>query len=268
MIDNHRLAYVREAPVNWCPGLGTVLANEEVTADGRSERGNFPVFKRGLKQWMMRITVYADRLIRDLDLLDWPEPIKLQQRNWIGRSEGATVSFPTDGGRPSGRIEVFTTRPDTVFGATYLVLAPEHPLVEELTAASWPPDLADDPRAGLDPRPRHPDRSRRRLPAPGRRADPMSSVRPRGGPRPASSSAATRPTPRPATQIPVFIADYVLMGYGTGAIMAVPGQDERDWEFAEAFGLPIVRTVQPPAAWTGQAFAGEGPAINSAQRKS
>ncbi|MBN2623235.1 MAG: class I tRNA ligase family protein, partial [Acidimicrobiales bacterium] len=143
VIDNHRLAYAHEAPVNWCPGLGTVLANEEVTAEGRSERGNFPVFRRPLRQWMMRITAYADRLLRDLDLLDWPEPIKLQQRNWIGRSEGARVTFPTvvaDGSAGPG-IDVFTTRPDTLFGATYMVLAPEHPLVDELTAAAWPDDV-------------------------------------------------------------------------------------------------------------------------------
>ncbi|HEU0171222.1 MAG TPA: class I tRNA ligase family protein, partial [Acidimicrobiales bacterium] len=149
VVDNHRLAYVQEAPVNWCPGLGTVLANEEVTADGRSERGNFPVFKRPLKQWMMRITAYADRLIRDLDVLDWPEAIKLQQRNWIGRSEGALVRFPTTtpDGAAGPSIEVFTTRPDTLFGATYMVLAPEHPLVEQLTAADWPDDIADAARA-------------------------------------------------------------------------------------------------------------------------
>ena len=262
VIDNHRLAYVREAPVNWCPGLGTVLANEEVTADGRSERGNFPVFKRGLKQWMMRITVYADRLIRDLDLLDWPEPIKLQQRNWIGRSEGATVSFPTDGGGHQA-VEVFTTRPDTVFGATYLVLAPEHPLVEELTAASWPPDLADDPRPAWTLGLRTPTEAvaayRRRA---GARSDVERQVEGRAKTGVFIGCYATNPAT--GDQIPIFVADYVLMGYGTGAIMAVPGQDQRDWEFAEAFDLPIVRTVQPPASWTGQAYAGEGPAINSA----
>src|SRR4051794_22608353 len=134
IIDGHRLAYLSEAPVNWCPALGTVLANEEVTPDGRSERGNFPVFKRNLKQWMLRITAYGDRLIEDLDTLEWPEPIKLMQRNWIGRSTGAHIDFPID----AGRIRVFTTRPDTVFGATYMVLAPEHELVDALTAAAWP----------------------------------------------------------------------------------------------------------------------------------
>src|SRR5215470_9440082 len=137
IIDGHRLVYLHEAPVNWCPGLGTVLANEEVTPDGRSERGNYPVFRRPLKQWMMRITAYADRLIDDLDRMDWPESVKLMQRNWIGRSTGATIRFPS----PAGPIEVFTTRPDTAFGATYLVLAPEHPMVGPLSAAAWPDDV-------------------------------------------------------------------------------------------------------------------------------
>src|SRR5262245_16576406 len=129
--DEHRLAYLAEVPVNWCPALGTVLSNEEVTADGRSDRGNHPVYKRPLRQWMLRITAYADRLADELDLVDWPEPIKLMQRNWIGRSEGARVDFPIEGREDS--ISVFTTRPDTLFGATYMVLSPEHPLVEEIT---------------------------------------------------------------------------------------------------------------------------------------
>ncbi len=176
VVDDHRLAYVSEAPVNWCPGLGTVLANEEVTADGRSERGNFPVFKRSLKQWMLRITAYADRLLADLDVLEWPEPIKLMQRNWIGRSEGARVRFPT--ARPAGlSIEVFTTRPDTLFGATYLVLAPEHPLVDALLAEAWP--------AGDLPERRTARRQRSR---------PTLNARPRDGPRPVCSPAYTRST--------------------------------------------------------------------------
>ena len=136
VVDAHRLAYVDDAPVNWCPGLGTVLANEEVTAEGRSERGNHPVFRRPLRQWMMRITAYADRLLDDLELLDWSDSIKTMQRNWIGRSEGASVRFPAG----DHTIEVFTTRPDTLFGATYMVVAPEHPLVDELTADAWPAD--------------------------------------------------------------------------------------------------------------------------------
>ncbi len=131
IVDDHRLAYVSEAPVNWCPGLGTVVANEEVTADGRSDRGNFPVFKRNMRQWMMRITTYADRLIDDLELLDWTDAIKTMQRNWIGRSVGAEVHFPS----PAGEITVFTTRPDTLFGASFMVLSPEHPFVDTLTVA-------------------------------------------------------------------------------------------------------------------------------------
>jgi leucyl-tRNA synthetase len=265
VVDNHRLAYVQEAPVNWSPGLGTVLANEEVTADGRSERGNFPVFKRPLKQWMMRITAYADRLIRDLDVLDWPEAIKLQQRNWIGRSEGALVRFPTAAadGTAGPPIEVFTTRPDTLFGATYMVLAPEHPLVEQLTAADWPDDIAEAARAGWTGGHATPAEAvaayRRQA---GARSDVERQVEDREKTGVFVGSYATNPTT--GAQIPVFVADYVLMGYGTGAIMAVPGQDERDWAFAEVFGLPIVRTVQPPEGWEGKAFVGDGPAINSA----
>ena len=146
MIDGHRLVYRADSMVNWCPGLGTVLANEEVTADGRSDRGNFPVFRKRLRQWMMRITAYADRLLDDLDLLDWPEQVKTMQRNWIGRSTGAKALVFGDA-KADGEtvdIEVFTTRPDTLFGATYLVLAPEHDLVDELVAAAWPD--------GTDPR--------------------------------------------------------------------------------------------------------------------
>jgi leucyl-tRNA synthetase len=152
-VDDHRLAYIAEAPVNWCPALGTVLANEEVTSEGRSERGNFPVFRRPLKQWMLRITAYADRLIEDLDLVDWPDSVRLMQRNWIGRSEGPSVTFAVDGHDES--IEVFTTRPDTLFGATFMVLAPEHPLVDVLTipeqrAAVDEYRLAAEQRSELD----------------------------------------------------------------------------------------------------------------------
>ncbi len=260
VVDNHRLAYIDEAPVNWCPGLGTVLANEEVTADGHSERGNFPVFRRPLRQWKMRITAYADRLLRDLDVLDWPEPIKLMQRNWIGRSEGARVTFPVDGGPD---IEVFTTRPDTLFGATYMVLAPEHPLVDGLTTAAWPGDVAAAAVAawtGGHATPAEAVAAYRRQ-ATGR-SDIERQIESRDKTGVFTGSYATNPTT--GARIPVFIADYVLMGYGTGAIMAVPGQDERDWEFAEVFDLPIVRTVEPPAGWAGKAYVGEGPAINSA----
>jgi leucyl-tRNA synthetase len=256
VVDAHRLAYVEEALVNWCPGLGTVLANEEVTAEGRSERGNFPVFRRPLKQWMMRITAYADRLIDDLDLLDWPEAIKLQQRNWIGRSEGARVTFPVPGG-PG--IDVFTTRPDTLFGATYMVLAPEHPLVDELTADAWPAGVPTSWTGGHATPAEAVAAYRRQAAA---RSDVERQVESRDKTGVFVGTSATNPTT--GEPIPVFVADYVLMGYGTGAIMAVPGQDERDWEFAEVFDLPIVRTVQPPAGWQGKAYVGEGPAINSA----
>ncbi|HEX3003230.1 MAG TPA: leucine--tRNA ligase [Angustibacter sp.] len=256
VVDGYRLAYVSEAPVNWCPGLGTVLSNEEVTNEGRSERGNFPVFKRNLRQWMMRISAYADRLTDDLDRLDWPEPVKLMQRNWIGRSEGAQVRFAVDGAEP---VEVFTTRPDTLFGATFMVLAPEHPLVDAVVPAAWPEGTAPSWTGG--------------------HADPATAVaeyrreastksdlerQTEGREKTGVFTGAFATNPVDGRLLPVFVADYVLMGYGTGAIMAVPGQDERDWEFAARFDLPIIRTVQPPEGWEGEAFTGEGPAINSA----
>jgi leucyl-tRNA synthetase len=256
VVDNHRLAYVSEAPVNWAPALGTVLSNEEVTSEGRSERGNYPVFRRPLRQWMLRITSYAERLLRDLDMLDWPDPIKLMQRNWIGRSEGATITFPTPAG-PG--IEVFTTRHDTLFGATYMVLAPEHPLVDELTAAAWP-DGTPAPWTGGQATPAQAVAAYRRQAA--RRSDVERQIESRDKTGVFVGSYAVNPAT--SAQIPVFIADYVLMGYGTGAIMAVPGQDERDWAFAEAFDLPIVRTVQPPEGWPDKPYLGEGSAINSA----
>ena len=254
VVDAHRLAYRHEALVNWCPGLGTVLANEEVTSDGRSERGNFPVFRRPLQQWMIRITAYADRLIADLDRLDWPDSIKNMQRNWIGRSTGASVRFAS----PAGAIEVFTTRPDTLFGATYAVLAPEHPLVSALTTSAWPEGTPPAWTGGHD--------------TPGAAVDEYRSAASRRSELERQADAKTKTgvftgsyatNPANGAEIPVFIADYVLMGYGTGAIMAVPGQDQRDWDFAEAFELPIVRTVQPPEDFDGQAFVGAGPAINS-----
>ena len=270
VLDDHRLAYIAEAPVNWCPGLGTVLANEEVTAEGRSERGNFPVYKRPLKQWMLRITAYADRLINDLDLVDWPEPVKLMQRNWIGRSEGARVEFPI-AGHGDATISVFTTRPDTLFGATFMVLAPEHPLVDDIVAGAWgendPASWHGSGLAGLIDG----------VPATGwdspaaavagyrRHASTKSDIERQVESRQKTGvfTGAYAVNPANGEHIPVFIADYVLMGYGTGAIMAVPGQDERDWEFAEEFDLPIIRTVEPTAGFDGKAFTGEGPAINS-----
>lgn len=254
VLEHYRLAHLTEAPVNWCPELGTVLSNEEVTADNRSERGNHPVFRRPLTQWMMRITKYADRLLDDLNELDWPTPVKTMQRNWIGRSTGAAVNFAI--GERS--IEVFTTRPDTLFGATYMVLAPEHPLVDELATGEWPantPDVwtggAASPAAAVaDYRERTSRLSDR---------DRQAESRDKTG----VFIGITATNPVNGAEIPVFIADYVLMGYGTGAIMAVPGQDQRDWDFAETFDLEIIRTVQPSPDFDGGPFTGEGPAINS-----
>ncbi|GAB4053070.1 leucine--tRNA ligase [Catellatospora paridis] len=255
IINEHRLAYVSEAPVNWCPGLGTVLANEEVTSDGRSERGNFPVFKRSLKQWMMRITAYGDRLIDDLDTLDWPEPIKAMQRNWIGRSTGAHIAFPVEGADP---IRVFTTRPDTVYGATYMVVAPEHELVDGIVPAAWPEGTHEVWTGGHDT-PAAAVAAYRAEAAAKTELERQADAKVKTG----VFTGAYATNPVNGARVPVFIADYVLAGYGTGAIMAVPGQDERDWEFAEVFELPIIRTVQPTAGFDGKAFTGEGPAINS-----
>ena len=258
VLHDFRLAYVSEAPVNWCPGLGTVLANEEVTADGRSDRGNFPVFKRPLKQWMMRITAYADRLLDDLDLLDWSDSIKTMQRNWIGRSEGAEVSFAAG----DTTIDVFTTRPDTLFGATYMVLAPEHPLVDVLTASAYA-DGVNPVWTGGAATPADAVAAYRA------RVEQMTDVdRQENKEKTGVFLGSYAVNPVNGESIPVFIADYVLMGYGTGAIMAVPAQDERDWDFAMEFGLPIIRTVQPPADFDdaipgGGAYIGDGPAVNS-----
>ncbi|GAB3673599.1 leucine--tRNA ligase [Angustibacter aerolatus] len=256
LVDSRRLAYVAEAPVNWCPGLGTVLANEEVTADGRSDIGNFPVFKRSMRQWMMRITAYGDRLVDDLDRLDWPEAVKLMQRNWIGRSEGARVRFGVAGGDTG--IEVFTTRPDTLFGATFVVVAPEHPLVDDLVPAAWP-DGTRDAWTGGAATPREAVAAYRAQAAAKSDLERQAEGREKTGVF--TGSFAVNPVNE--AQVPVFVADYVLTGYGTGAIMAVPAQDERDWEFAAKYDLPIVRTVQPPEGWEGDAFTGDGPAVNS-----
>ncbi len=242
--DSKRLAYQAEVPVNWCPALGTVLANEEVM-DGKSERGGHPVVRMPLRQWMLRITAYADRLLADLDQVDWPEPIKQMQRNWIGRSEGAEIDFPlaSDAGKSHPAIRVFTTRPDTVFGATYMVLAPEHPLVDAITTA--------DQRSAIQ--------AYQRQAAAKSDLERTELTKKKTG----VFTGAYARNPVNDKQIPIWIADYVLASYGTGAIMAVPGQDERDWEFAEVFDLPIVRTVQPSEGWQGKAYLGEGPAINS-----
>ncbi|RZU52943.1 leucyl-tRNA synthetase [Krasilnikovia cinnamomea] len=254
VVNGFRLAYVSEAPVNWCPGLGTVLANEEVTPDGRSERGNYPVFQRSLKQWMMRITAYGDRLVEDLDTLDWPEPVKLMQRNWIGRSTGAHVDFPLAG---DGVVTVFTTRPDTLFGATYMVLAPEHELVASIVPAAWP-EGTHAAWTGGHATPGGAVAAYRAAAAAKSEQERTADAKVKTGVF--TGGYATNPVN--GARIPVFIADYVLAGYGTGAIMAVPGQDERDWAFAEVFDLPIIRTVAAPDGFEG-AYTGEGPAINS-----
>ncbi|MFE0360011.1 leucine--tRNA ligase [Streptomyces griseoaurantiacus] len=236
VLGRYRLAYASDAPVNWCPGLGTVLANEEVTAEGRSERGNFPVFKSKLRQWNMRITAYADRLLDDLDELDWPEAIKLQQRNWIGRSEGARVDFPIDG----ERITVFTTRPDTLFGATYMVLAPEHPLVEKFTPAAWP-EGTHEVWTGGHATPAEAVAAYRAQAATKSDVERQAEAKDKTG----VFIGAYATNPVNGERVPVFIADYVLMGYGTGAIMAVPAHDTRDFAFARAFELPIRCVVEP-----------------------
>jgi len=257
--DEHRLAYQSDALVNWCPALGTVLANEEVV-DGRSERGAHPVQRLPLRQWMLRITAYADRLEHDLDGLAWPESIKTMQREWIGRSTGAEVDFPvgatafdawksaraaTGFPRKPGDdvLRIYTTRPDTLFGATYMVIAPEHPFVDRLTTSENAAALKAycEQAAGKSDLDRT-DLSKRKTGV-------------------FTGSHAVNPVNGQA--IPIWIADYVLISYGTGAIMAVPGQDERDWEFAEQFHLPIIRTVAPPDDFDGQAFTGDGPAMNS-----
>ncbi|MBJ7369743.1 MAG: leucine--tRNA ligase, partial [Ilumatobacteraceae bacterium] len=252
--DAYRLAYLSDAPVNWCPGLGTILANEEVTADGRSDIGNYPVFRRNMRQWTMRISLFSDRLLEDLERLDWPEPIKLMQRNWIGRSEGARVTFSSS----AGAINVFTTRPDTLFGATFIVLSPEHPLVEALSTTEQRESVtAYIAQASTTTDTDRQDDSRAKTGV-------------------FTGSFAVNPvTNQP---IPIWIADYVLMGYGTGAIMAVPSGDQRDFEFARQFHLPIVATQMPADAWFDahhiapsndcstwpSAFVGEGTYVNSA----
>jgi len=234
------LAYEAEVPVNWCPALGTVLANEEVI-DGKSERGGHPVVRIPMKQWMLRITEYAERLLADLDDLDWPENIKKMQREWIGRSEGARVHFPLDAD-PARTIEVFTTRPDTLFGATYMVLAPEHPLVAEITT----PDARKAVEAYVEQTARRSERNRLA------ETDEKTGV----------ATGAFARNPVNGERIPIWIADYVLASYGTGAIMAVPAHDERDHAFATKFGLPI-REVVSGGDVRESAFAGDGTAVNS-----
>ncbi|MFD5187057.1 leucine--tRNA ligase [Streptomyces sp. NPDC058357] len=263
VLSGYRLAYASDAPVNWSPGLGTVLANEEVTADGRSERGNFPVFKAKLRQWNMRITAYADRLLNDLDGLDWPEAIKLQQRNWIGRSEGARVDFPVDG---AGGITVFTTRQDTLFGATYMVLAPEHELVEQIIPAAWP-DGTHAVWTGGYATPAEAVAAYRKQAAAKSDVERQAEAKDKTG----VFTGAYATNPVSGEKVPVFIADYVLMGYGTGAIMAVPAHDARDFAFARAFELPMRCVVEPsddrgtdPSTWDDAFGSYDAKLVNSA----
>ena len=238
--DSVRLAYVAEVAVNWCPELGTVLANEEVI-DGKSEVGSFPVVRRPMRQWMLRITAFAERLIDELEPLDWPVGIKLLQRNWIGKSEGAAVQFAV--AESDAAITVFTTRPDTLYGATYMVLAPENPLVERLTTAELREAVAAY-RADIAAKS---DLERTDL------AKDKSGV----------FIGAYAINPANNERIPIWVADYVLMGYGTGAIMGVPAHDQRDYEFAQKFQLPIVDVVEPPSGEPATRFTGEGVAMNS-----
>ncbi|MEY4511491.1 MAG: leucyl-tRNA synthetase, partial [Pseudomonadota bacterium] len=247
VLDSYRLAYLAQQTVNWCPKLGTALANEEVI-DGRSERGSFPVFRKPLKQWLFRITAYGQRLLKGLDGLDWPESTRLKQTTWIGHSIGAEVAFalaqPIAGHE---RLRVFTTRPDTLFGATYMVVAPEHPLVDALLAEP----AGDTDRAALTT---YVEAARNRSDLERQQDKRKTGV--------FSGTYAINPVTH--ERIPVWVADYVLMGYGTGAIMAVPAHDERDHDFASAFGLPIREVVRPVAHENdGACFSGEGVAINS-----
>ncbi|MBO6794347.1 MAG: leucine--tRNA ligase [Balneolaceae bacterium] len=234
------LAYEDEVAVNWCPELGTVLANEEVI-DGKSEVGGFPVIRKPMRQWVLKITAYAERLLNDLDELDWPESLKDMQRNWIGKSIGAEIDFKVDA--HDENIRVYTTRPDTIFGATYMVLAPEHHLVAKITTDEQKEEVG----AYQEEAAKKSDLDRQEL----------------NKEKTGVFTGAYAINPANGKKIPIWIADYVLVSYGTGAIMAVPGQDERDWEFAEKFELPIVRTVQPEEGFDGNAYTGEGPAINS-----
>ncbi|GEB31893.1 leucine--tRNA ligase [Brevibacillus parabrevis] len=235
----HGLAYIDEVAVNWCPALGTVLANEEVI-DGKSERGGHPVERRPMKQWVLKITAYAERLLQDLEELDWPESIKEMQRNWIGRSEGAEVTFAVDGHDQS--FTVFTTRPDTLYGATYAVLAPEHKLVEQITS----PEQKAAVEAYLEQAKHKSDLERTDL------AKEKTGV----------FTGAYAINPVNGERLPIWIADYVLISYGTGSIMAVPAHDERDYEFAKTFDLPI-KAVIAGGDISKEAYTGDGEHINS-----
>jgi leucyl-tRNA synthetase len=248
VIDSYRLAYVGLQTVNWCPKLGTALANEEVI-DGRSERGGHPVLRKPMRQWMFRITAYADRLLDGLTDLDWPHSTKTQQAEWIGRSEGAEVEFPIQSATQEATgesLRVFTTRPDTIFGATYMVVAPEHPLVDQVLDDPTPETPTDELRSYVEA-------ARNRTDVERQEAKEKTGV----------FTGLSAKNPATGEPIPIWTSDYVLMGYGTGAIMAVPAQDQRDWDFATKFNLPIVRTVEPPEDFDGEAWTGEGKTINS-----
>lgn len=241
------LVYRRNAPVNWCPGCQTVLANEQVV-DGLCERSGDAVERRDLEQWFFKITDYAQQLLDDLDLVEWPERVVVQQRNWIGRSEGAQFEMAVvnaDGAETGAAFEVFTTRPDTAFGMTFCVLAPEHPLVGQI--------VADERRAEVEA---FVDRARRTS-----EIDRLSTERALDE-RGCATGAFAR-NPFTGEVVPIYLADYVLATYGTGAVMAVPGEDQRDWDFATIFGLPIIETVTRPEGWEGEAFAGDGIHTNS-----
>ncbi|MGP4111013.1 leucine--tRNA ligase [Streptomyces sp. 4N509B] len=268
VLGEYRLAYASDAPVNWCPGLGTVLANEEVTADGRSERGNFPVFRSRLRQWNMRITAYADRLLSDLDTVEWPEAIRTAQRNWIGRSEGARARFLVGEEGDGGFVDVFTTRQDTLFGATYMVLAPEHHVVDAIVPQSWPAGTREAWTGG-HATPAEAVAAYRKQASTKSDVERQAEAKEKTG----VFTGAFATNPVNGERIPVFVADYVLMGYGTGAIMAVPAHDARDFAFARAFELPMRCVVAPPAgggrgtdpATWDDAFVGGGEAriVNS-----
>jgi leucyl-tRNA synthetase len=241
------LAYRAEAVVNWCPGCGTVLANEQVLADGTCERSGDLVERRNLEQWFFKITDYAEELLNELDNLDWPDRIKTMQRNWIGRSEGVEfdLAFAAD---PSKALRVFTTRPDTAFGITYAVVAPEHPLLDELTI-----DVQRDAVSELVERAT-------------KESEIVRTATSEGGAALEKRGAFTGSfvvNPMNGESVPVYVADYVLGTYGTGAIMAVPGEDERDYAFAVAYGLPVVHTTEVPDGFEVGAFTGDGPKVNS-----
>lgn len=249
VLNDFRIAYISKSPVNWCPGLGTVLANEEVTAEGKSERGNYPVFQRNLRQWSMRITAYAHRLAEDLATIDWPEKVKLMQQNWIGESHGASVHFEVpcvDG--ETRDLEVYTTRPDTLFGTTFAVVSVDHPLLEHVSEA-WNSDVPENWKGGYANLKEGLADYRAKT-----RAKTAKDRTDDAGAKTGIFTGLYAINPVTGAKLPIFAADYVLMDYGTGAIMAVPGGDQRDYDFATAFGLPVIYTVEPLAE-SGEKFS-------------